>query len=126
MDKKAWVVLLVIGSLLLVVQPVLAKKAAKPAHMAAPGYAQPQQIQAEWLNHRMAVLPLQRRLWVLKLELRILLLKDKLNVRAVTAKVKQIAAQKAKVMLKRVLFKAALRQKYPELALYWGRMGMMR
>lgn len=125
MDKKAWVVLLVIGTLLFVVQPVLAKRAAKPAHMAAPGYAQSPQIQAEWLKHRMAVLPLMRRLWALKLELRILLLKDKLNVKAVTAKVKQIAAQKGKVMLQRILFKVALRKKYPQMALYGGPWGMM-
>ncbi len=71
---------------------------------------------ADWQKHREALRPLWRRAKILKLELRILLLRNKIDKKAILAKVKQIADVKGKLMSERILFRLAMKQKYPELS----------
>jgi len=103
-----------------------ARKMTKRSSSEAAWYAKRQKIRADWIKHRMAMVPLKRQLWILKLELKMLLLRDKVNVAAVKAKIQQIAAQKAKIMLQKVMFKLAMRKKYPKLALFRGYRGWRR
>jgi hypothetical protein len=118
MARKTIVIVLALGLVMLAAQALPAAKKVKPGPDTAAWYAKRQQIRADWRKHCVAMLPLFRQLKILKLELKILLLRDKVNLAAIKAKIKQIAAQKGKIMLQGVMFRLQMRRKYPKVALY--------
>lgn len=100
---------------------------------------QRQKMRAQWAGWRMerykfrlSLEPLRTKKRILKMELKILLLKTPVNMSAVTAKIRQIAAIKTKMALVRIKFFLSMKKKYPELARRlkmrrgWGRRGRGR